>query len=45
VGTLAVLIAKLLGAQVTAVCSTGNMELVHSLGADQVVDYSQEDFA
>lgn len=45
VGTLALPIAKMLGAQVTAVCSTGSMELVRSLGADKVVDYSQEDFA
>lgn len=45
VGTLSIPIAIMLGAQVTAVCSTGSMELVRSLGADQVVDYSQEDFA
>jgi NADPH:quinone reductase-like Zn-dependent oxidoreductase len=43
-GTLALPIAKLLGAQVTAVCSTGSLELVRSLGADQVVDYTQDDF-
>ena len=44
VGTFAVQIAKVLGADVTAVCSTRNVDLVRSLGADRVVDYSQEDF-
>jgi NADPH:quinone reductase-like Zn-dependent oxidoreductase len=44
VGTFAVQIAKALGADVTAVCSTGKVELVRSLGADRVVDYIQEDF-
>ena len=44
VGTFAVQIAKALGADVTAVCSTGNVELARSLGADRVVDYTQEDF-
>jgi NADPH:quinone reductase-like Zn-dependent oxidoreductase len=45
VGTFAVLIAKALGAEVTAVCSTRNVEIARSLGADHVVDYTQEDFA
>lgn len=44
VGTYAVQIAKLLGAHVTAVCSSGNKELVLNLGADEVIDYKQEDF-
>jgi NADPH:quinone reductase-like Zn-dependent oxidoreductase len=44
VGTFAVQIAKALGAEVTAVCSPGNVDLVRSLGADHVVDYSREDF-
>jgi len=45
VGTFAVQIARALGATVTAVCSTRNVETVRSLGADHVVDYTQEDFA
>ena len=44
VGTYAVQIAKVFGADVTAVCSTGNVEQARSLGADRVVDYTQEDF-
>lgn len=44
VGTYAVQIAKALGAHVTAVCSTRNVELARSLGADRVVDYRREDF-
>lgn len=44
VGTYAVQIAKALGGDVTAVCSTANVELARSLGADRVVDYTQEDF-
>jgi NADPH:quinone reductase-like Zn-dependent oxidoreductase len=45
VGTFAVQIAKSLGAHVTGVCSTGNVELILSIGANEVIDYSHEDFA
>src|SRR5215218_2155943 len=45
VGTYAVQIAKVLGAQVTGVCSTAKVEMVRSIGADHVIDYTQEDFA
>jgi NADPH:quinone reductase-like Zn-dependent oxidoreductase len=44
VGTFAVQIAKALGADVTGVCSTGNVDTARSLGADDVVDYTREDF-
>lgn len=44
VGTYAVQLAKYFGAEVTAICSTGNIDMIRSIGADYVIDYKKEDF-
>jgi len=45
IGTAGVMVAKYFGADITAVCNTKNIEVVRSLGADRVIDYTKEDFA